>query len=243
MSIRLAATPRSPPLLTDSIADVLTYVQTDPNLFTDHADPPPATCSSHDKPVLAGNFLRPPVSHDPDTSDIKDFTKRLTCSTGDDGPKKDAKPKRLTPGPTRIWIIVTKKHAPANMCGNGPELFYTMTRTCIAPTYYHSDILPPPPPPPLSFCCELLYVGTLILISISLVVSTACAFGFHKRFNKLAGLKIPCRELLFVFLTLFPAPAAAAATQGMVDQSAIQVLVYTNATPTNVSSWAQLVTV
>jgi hypothetical protein len=239
--IRLATTPRSPPLLTNSIADVLTDVQTDPNLFTDHADPAPATRSSHDKPVLAGNFFRPPVSHGPDTSDMKDFMKRRTCSTGDDGPKKDAKPKMLT----RIWIIVTKKHAPANlfyMCGNGAELFYTMTRTCIAPTY-HSDIPPsPPPPPPLSFCCELLYVVTLILISMSLVVSTACAFGFHKRFNKLAGLKIPCRELLFVFLTLFPAPAAAA-TQGMVDQSAIQVAVYTNAsTPTNVTSWVQLVT-
>ena len=242
--LRLATTPRSPPLLTDSIADV----QRDPNLFTDHADPAPATRSSHDKPVLAGNFFRPPVSHGPDTSDMKDFTKRLTCtcSTGDDGPKKDAKPKMLTPGPTRIWIIVTKKHAPANMCGNGPELFYTMTRTCIAPTY-HSDI-PPPPPPPLSFCCELLYVVTLILVSTSLVASTTCAFGFDKGFNKLTSLKIPCRELLFVFLTLFPAPGAAA-TQGMVDQSAIQVAVYTNASTytnasasTNVTSWAQLVT-
>ena len=77
--VRLATTPRSPPLLTDSIADV----QRDPNLFTDHADPAPATRSSHDKPVLAGNFFRPPVSHGPDTSDIKDFTKRLTS----DGPK------------------------------------------------------------------------------------------------------------------------------------------------------------
>jgi hypothetical protein len=73
-------------------------------------------------------------------------------------------------------------------------------------------------------------------------VSTACAFGFDKRFNKLTGLKIPCRELLFVFLTLFPAPGAAA-TQGMADQSAIQeVAVYTNASAsTNVPSWAQLV--
>jgi hypothetical protein len=85
---------------------------------------------------------------------------------------------------------------------------------------------------------------TLILVSISLVVSTACAFGFDKQFNKLTGLKIPCRELLllFVFLTLFPAPGAAA-TQGMADQSAIQVAVYTNASAsTTVTSWAQLVT-
>jgi hypothetical protein len=231
--LRLATTPRSPPLLTDSIADV----QRDPNLFTDHADPAPATRSSYDKPVLAGKLSCPPVSHGPDTSGMKGFTKRLTS----DGPKtgkKDTKPKMLTPGQKCIWIIVPKKHA--NMCGNGPALFYMMTRTCIAPTY-HSDI-PPPPPPPLSFCCELLYVVTLILVSISLVVSIACAFGFDKRFNKLTGLKIPCRELLFVFLTLFPAPGAAA-TQRMADQSAIQVAVHTNASAsTNVTSWAQLVT-
>jgi hypothetical protein len=224
--LRLATTPRSPPLLTDSIADV----QRDPNLFTDHADPAPATHSSYDKPIIAGKLSCPLVSHGPDTSDMKDFTKRLTS---DDGPKKDTKPKMLTPGQKCIWIVVVKKHALANKCGNGPALFHTMTRTCIAPTY-HSDI-PPPPSPLLSFCCELLYVVTLILISISLVVSIACAFGFDKRFNKLTGLKIPCRELLFVFLTLFPAPGAAA-TQGMVT-------VYTNASAsTNVTSWAQLVT-
>jgi hypothetical protein len=87
----------------------------------------------------------------------------------------------------------------------------------------------------------------LISMSISLVVSIACAFGIDKLFNKLTGLKIPCRELLFVFLTLFPAPGAAV-TQALADQSSIQVAVYTN---TNVStsmvaanavtSWAQLV--
>jgi hypothetical protein len=70
---RLATTPRSPPLFTDYIADV------DPNLFTDHADPPPATRSSYDKPVLAGNLFCPLVSHRPGTSDMKDFTEtRLT---------------------------------------------------------------------------------------------------------------------------------------------------------------------
>ena len=187
---------------------VYLVVQRDPNLFTDHADPPPATHSSYDKPIIAGKLSCPLVSHGPDTSDMKDFTKRLTS---DDGPKKDTKPKMLTPGQKCIWIVVPKKYA--DMCGNDPALFYTMTRvTCIAPTTratYHSDIPPPPSKegPLLSFCCKFLYFVTLVLISISLVVSTASAFGFNKRFNKLTGLKIPCRELLFAFLTLFPAPA------------------------------------
>jgi hypothetical protein len=58
---------------------------------------------------------------------------------------------------------------------------------------YHSDIPPPPPPPPpLSFCSELLYVMALILISMSLVVSTVCACGLAKAFDKLTGVKIPC---------------------------------------------------
>jgi hypothetical protein len=70
---RLATTPRSPPLLTDSID-----VQRDPNLFTDHADPGPATRSSYDKPIIAGKLSCTRVSHGPDTSDMKEFTKRLT---------------------------------------------------------------------------------------------------------------------------------------------------------------------
>jgi hypothetical protein len=167
-----------------------------------------------------------------------------------DGLKKDAKPRKwwmLTPEQKRVWIIATKKDASANMCGNGPELFYTMTRTCTTPVY-HPKIRPPPPSPPLSFCCELLYVVTLVLISMLLVVSTACAFGLAKAFNKLTGVKIPCRELLFAFLTLFPAPGAAV-TQALVDQSSIQVVVHTNTNASTsmvavdaVASWAQLVT-
>jgi hypothetical protein len=81
-----------------------------------------------------------------------------------------------------------------------------------------------------------------------LVVSTVCAFGLAKPFDKLRGFKIPCRELLFIFLTLFPAPGGAA-TQGLADQSSIQVAVHTNASPSTamdavdtVTSWAQLVT-
>jgi hypothetical protein len=83
---------------------------------------------------------------------------------------------------------------------------------------------------------------------MSLVVSTACAFGLAKAFDKLTGVKIPCRELLFVFLTLFPAPGAAV-TQALVDQSFIQVVVHTNISASTsmaavgtVPSWAQLVT-
>jgi hypothetical protein len=82
---------------------------------------------------------------------------------------------------------------------------------------------------------------------MSLIVSTACAFGLAKAFDKLAGVKIPCRELLLIFLTFFPAPGAA--TQGLADQSSIQVAVHTNASPSTamaavntVASWAQLVT-
>jgi predicted outer membrane repeat protein len=73
-------------------------------------------------------------------------------------------------------------------------------------------------------------------------------FGLAKAFDKLTGVKIPCRELLFVFLTLFPAPGAAV-TQALADQSSIQVAVYTNANASTsvfavdaVTSWAQLVT-
>jgi hypothetical protein len=82
---------------------------------------------------------------------------------------------------------------------------------------------------------------TLILISM------ACVFGLAKAFDKLTGVKIPCRELLFVFLTLFPAPGAAV-TQALADQSSIQVVVHTNINATSmvavnaVASWAQLVT-
>jgi hypothetical protein len=79
-------------------------------------------------------------------------------------------------------------------------------------------------------------------------VITAGAFGFAKTFDKLTGFKIPWRELLFIFLALFPAPGAAA-NQGLADQSSIQVAVYTNASAStsmvavdDVASWAQLVT-
>jgi hypothetical protein len=83
---------------------------------------------------------------------------------------------------------------------------------------------------------------------MSLVVSTAFVFGLAKAFDKLAGVKIPCRELLFFFLTLFPAPGAAV-TQALADQSSIQVVVHTNINAStsmvavnDVASWAQLVT-
>jgi hypothetical protein len=82
---------------------------------------------------------------------------------------------------------------------------------------------------------------------MSLVVSTVCAFGLAKAVNKLTGVKIPC-QLLFIFLALFPAPGVAA-TQGLANQSSIQVAVYTNASAFTsmvavdaVASWAQLVT-
>jgi hypothetical protein len=88
---------------------------------------------------------------------------------------------------------------------------------------------------------------TPILISMSLVVSTVCAFGLAKAFDKLTGVKIPC-QLLFIYLVLFPAPGAAA-TQGLADQSSIQVVVHTNINASTsmvavdaVASWAQLVT-
>jgi hypothetical protein len=220
---RLATTPRSPPLFTDSIAA------------------PTPICSAEDKSVLIRNEMINPASHATDTSDMENFMERLTG----DGPKKDAKPKIWTPGQKRIWIIFTEKDVPTNVCGYGPEMFSTMTRTCTTPAY-QTNISPPPPP--LSFCCELLYITTLVLISAALFLSTACVFGFAKQFDKLTGVKIPCRELLFVFLTLFPAPGAAA-TQGLADQSSIQVAVYTNASTStsmaavdSVTSWAQLVT-
>jgi hypothetical protein len=177
---------------------------------------------------------------------MENFMKRLT---GDAKPPKQAKP--MTPGQKRMWILFTKKDALANMCGNGPELFYTMTRTCTTPTpttpAYHSNIPPPPPPPPMPFFCELLYMITVSFISAVLLLSTVCAFGFAKAFDKLTGVKIPC-QLLFIFLTLFPAPGAAV-TQVLADQSSIQVAVYTNASASTsmvtvnaVTSWAQLVT-
>jgi hypothetical protein len=231
--VQLATTPRSPPLFIDSID-----VERDPKKNTDHAVPAPATRSSHDKPIPVGNSFRPALSHRTDTSGMKDFLKRPT--TGDDGPKKDAQPRILTPGQKHIWTIFTKKNVLAKICGHGPELFYTMTRT--------QPITPPQPP--LSLCFELLYFIALFSISALLVVSTACAFGFAKRFGKLTDLKIPCRELLLVFLTLFPAPGAAAA-QGLANHhnSSIQVVVHTNANASTsmvavdtVTSWAQLVT-
>ena len=155
--------------------------------------------------------------------------KRLTG----DGPKKDcqdAKPKPLEPGQKLISILFARKKISKNICGYGPQLFYTMTRTCTTPTTtatptYHSNN-PPPPPPPLS-CCELLYAMALVLISMALIVSTACVFGLAKAFDKLTGVKISCRELLFVFLILFPAPGAAV-TQALADQSSIQVVVHTS---------------
>jgi hypothetical protein len=240
---RLATTPRSPPLLTVPVADV----QRDPNRFTDHGDPAPTTRSSHDKHVFADNLFCPPVSHDPDTSNKESFMKRLTG----DGPKKDCKdtkPKPLEPGQELISILFTPKKTPKNICGYGPELFYTMTRTCTTPVY-HSNIPPPPPPPPMPFFCELLYMITVSFISAVLLLSTACVFGLAKAFDKLTGVKIPCRgELLFVFLTLFPAPGSAV-TQTLADQSSIQVVVHTisNASTAmadvdTVTSWAQLVT-
>jgi hypothetical protein len=222
--VRLATSPRPPPLFTDSID-----VQRNPYLCTDHANPTPNICSAEAESVLVRNKLILYASHGTASSDMENFMKPLT------------------PGQKRI-----QNNFPKNKCGYGPQLFYAMTRTCTMPTpAYHSHNPPPPPPPPpppLSFCCELLYNITVLSISASLVASTACAFGFAKHFDKLTGLKIPCRELLLVFLALFPAPGAAA-TQGLADQSAIQVAVYINANASttmvavdNVTCWAQLVT-
>jgi hypothetical protein len=103
-----------------------------------------------------------PAGHDTGTYDIENFIKRLL--TDDAKPKKEAKPRKwwmLTPEQKRIWIIGTKKDAPTNMHGNGPELSYRMTRTCTTPA--DPNISPPPPPPPMSFCCERLYDMVLIL--------------------------------------------------------------------------------
>jgi predicted outer membrane repeat protein len=90
-------------------------------------------------------------------------------------------------------------------------------------------------------------VVCFVLTTYGADLGPACVFGFAKQFNKLTGVKIPCRELLFIFLTLFPAPGAAA--QGLADQSSIQVAVYTNASTStsvaavdSVTSWTQLVT-
>jgi hypothetical protein len=230
--VRLATSPRPPPRFTDS---------TNP----DHADPTPNICSAEDESVPIRNEMFHPAGHYPDISDKQDFMKRLTGG----GQKKDAKPKIWTPGQTRMWILFAKKDALANMRESSPELFYTMTRTCTTPTTpaYHSNIPPPPPPPLLTFFCELLYIITLSFISAALLLSTACAFGLAKAFDKLTGVRIPC-QLLFIFLTLFPAPGVAA-TQGLANQSSIQVAVYTNASASTsmiavdtVASWAQLVT-
>jgi hypothetical protein len=211
-----------------------------------HVDPTPNICSAEDESVLIRNEMIYPAGHDTDTSDTENFMKRLT---------DDAKP--MTPGQKRMsgmWILFNaQKNFLKKICGYGHQLFYTMTRTCTTPAYHVN--IPPPPPPPMSFCCELLYSITLFVISAALFLSTACALGFAKCFDKLTGVKISCRELLFVFLALFPAPgAAAAATQGLADQSSIQVVVHTNASTSmvevdavnnmvdNVTSWAQLVT-
>jgi hypothetical protein len=210
----LATIPYPPPLFTD-----YSDVQSNPNLFTSHTDPTPPTRSSYDTPVLVDFLLLPPVSHGTDTSNMKDSLKRL-----------------MRYGQKQIWIIFAiKKDVPSNiiLCGYGPGYFHTMTSTCT---------MPPSPHPPLSFCYELLYFITVFSISISLIVGTACAFGFAKCIDKLTGLKIPCSELLFIFLSLFPAP-------GMAAQSSIQIAVYTNANASTsvvavdtVTSWAQLVT-
>jgi hypothetical protein len=240
----LATTPRSPPLFTDSIDDVQRDLLTDPTRLSDHADPTPATGSSHDQLVLVGDSFCPPASHGTDTSDMKDFLTNLT----DDVPKKDAKQKKMlmAPGHKLMWIIFAKKNVPANICGYGPKSFYMMTRTCTTPTYHFLHLNTPPPP--LPFCCEFLYFITVLSISVSLVVSTA--FGLAKHLNKLTGLKIPCCELFFIFLILFPAPGAAA-TQGLANHhnSSIQVVVHTNTNASTamvavdtVTSWAQLVT-
>jgi hypothetical protein len=184
--VRLATSPRPPPRSTDAID-----VQMNPDLCTDHADPTPNICSAEDESVLIRNEMIHPVSHYPDTSDMQDFMKRLTG----DGPKKnckDAKPKPLEPGQKLSSILFARKKPPQKICGYGPQLFYTMARTCTTPTTtapaHHSNS---PPPPPLSLCCELLYAMTLVLISMSLVVSTACVFGLAKAFDKLTGVKIP----------------------------------------------------
>jgi hypothetical protein len=177
---------------------------------------------------------------------MENFIKRLTG----DGPKKDTKPKIWTPEQKIIWNIFTEKDVPTNVCGCGPEMLST-TRTCNTPAY-HTNISPPPllhdPPLRCPSGCELLYIITLVLINAALFLSTSCVFGFAKQFDKLTGVKIPCRELLFIFLTLFPAPGAAA-TQGLADQSFIQIAVYNNANTStsmvavdSVTSWTQLVT-
>jgi hypothetical protein len=205
--------------------------------LTDHVDPTPNTSSTEGKYVLI--------------ADMESFIKRLTG----DGPTstgcKDAKSKPLEPGQKLVSILFARKKTPKKICGYGPQLFYTMTRTCTSPTtpaYHPNSPPPPPPPPPLSFFCELLYIATVFFISAALLLSTACAFGLAKAFDKLTGVKIPCRELLFVFLTLFPAPGAAV-TQALADQSSIQVVVHTNINASTsmvavdpVASWAQLVT-
>jgi hypothetical protein len=226
--VRLATSPRPPPRFTDSID-----VQRNPNLCTDPADPTPSICSAEDESVLIRNEIIHPAGYETDTSDMESLMKRLTGG--------DAKPKPMTgmtPGQKCMWILLTKNNFPKNICGYGPQLFYTMPRTCTTPAY-HSNIPPPPPPPPLSFCCELLYIITLFLIIAALFLSTAYVFRFNKRFDMLIGFKVPCRELLFIFLTLFPAPGAAA-TQGLADQISMHVAVHTNA---SASTWAQLVKV
>jgi hypothetical protein len=246
--VRLATSPRPPPRFTDSIAGI--DVQSNPNPLTDHVDPTPNTSPTKGKSVLIDLKMIYPAGHDPGTSEMENFMKRLTG----DGPKEDTKPELLTPGQKRIWILFAQKDFPAKICGYGRESFYTMTRACTTPTTcttpaYHSNIPPPPPPPPpMSCCCELLYITTVFWINVALFLGTACVFECAK-FDKLTGVKIPCRELLFIFLTLFHSAPGAAATQGLADQSSIQVVVRTNASAStamvavdSITSWAQLVT-
>jgi hypothetical protein len=230
--VRLATSPRPPPRFIDSI-----QVQRNPNLCT---EPTPNICSAENKSVLIRNEMIHPAGHDTDTSDMENFMKRLT---------DDAKP--MTIGHKHMWILFAKKNVSKNICGYGPQLFYTMTHTYTKPACLLNSSPRPPPPPPLSLCCKLLHIITVSLISAALLLRTAGVFGFAKQFNKLTGFKIPCWELLLVLLTLFP---GAAAVQGLINHNnSIQVVVHTNANAStftsmdvvdndNVTSWAQLVT-
>jgi hypothetical protein len=165
-----------------------------------------------------------------------------TSPRSGDGPKKDANPEIWTPGQKRMWILFAKNTHVDNVCRNGPELFYTMTHTCSTPTriicmpshcnwnaVHHSKI-------PIFIFCELLQV---------LLLSTAvCVLGLTKAFDTLTDVKIPCWELLLVFLALFPTPGVAV-TQAPADQSSIHNNINASTsmvTVDAVASWAQLVT-